>query len=168
MPGLKLGWVIFVIPGHILSGSSGPDLLSKISGSDPDSTLYHVLWWCCLALVMMEVYFNWSLVATIFLRRRRRIRKEVEHGSNFESCLILWIMKKCSESCVTVCVKCAYFTKESEERRKIFEYEKYIRSFEAMLAGSCKCLFIQPGHIRITVQVSRSSGWYWPQVFSNS
>ena len=29
-------------PGHILSGSSGPDPLYKISGSDLDSTLYHV------------------------------------------------------------------------------------------------------------------------------
>ena len=29
-------------PGHILSGSSGSDLLYKISGSDLDSTLYHV------------------------------------------------------------------------------------------------------------------------------
>ena len=29
-------------PGHILSRSSGPDPLHKISGSDPDSTLYHV------------------------------------------------------------------------------------------------------------------------------
>ena len=29
-------------PGHILSGSSGPDSLSKISGSDPDSTMYHM------------------------------------------------------------------------------------------------------------------------------
>ena len=28
--------------GHILSGSSGSDLLYKLSGSDPDSTLYHV------------------------------------------------------------------------------------------------------------------------------
>ena len=29
-------------PGHILSGSSGSDPLYKISGSDPDSTLYHM------------------------------------------------------------------------------------------------------------------------------
>ena len=29
-------------PGHILSGSSGPDPLYKISRSDPNSTLYHV------------------------------------------------------------------------------------------------------------------------------
>ena len=28
--------------GHILSGSSGSDPLYKISGSEPDSTLYHV------------------------------------------------------------------------------------------------------------------------------
>ena len=29
-------------PGHILSRSSGPDPLYKISGSDPDSTMYHM------------------------------------------------------------------------------------------------------------------------------
>ena len=29
--------------GHILSGSRGPDPLYKISRSDPDSMLYHVL-----------------------------------------------------------------------------------------------------------------------------
>ena len=29
-------------PGHILSGSSGSDPLYKLSGSDPDSTLYHM------------------------------------------------------------------------------------------------------------------------------
>ena len=29
-------------PDHILSGSSGPDPLYKLSGSDPDSTLHHV------------------------------------------------------------------------------------------------------------------------------
>ena len=28
--------------GHILSESSGSDPLYKLSGSDPDSTLYHV------------------------------------------------------------------------------------------------------------------------------
>ena len=29
-------------PGHILSGSSGSNQLYILSGSDPDSTLYHV------------------------------------------------------------------------------------------------------------------------------
>ena len=29
-------------PGHILSGSSVSDPLYKLSGSDPDSSLYHV------------------------------------------------------------------------------------------------------------------------------
>ena len=40
MPGLKPSRPSHL--GHILSGSSGPDLLYKISGSDPDSTLYHM------------------------------------------------------------------------------------------------------------------------------
>ena len=29
-------------PGHVLSGSTGSDLLYKISGTDPDSALDHV------------------------------------------------------------------------------------------------------------------------------
>ena len=48
------------------SRPSGSDLLYKISGSDPDSTLYHMRWWWCLALVTMEVYF--PILLKVFLK----------------------------------------------------------------------------------------------------
>ena len=50
-----------------------------------------------------SVFFNSAqdVLKLVIDGDRRRIRKEVEHGSNFESRLIR-MLKKCSESRVTV------------------------------------------------------------------
>ena len=42
-------------PDHVLSKSSGSDLVYKLSGSDPDSTLDHKHWRLVLIKVMNQV-----------------------------------------------------------------------------------------------------------------
>ena len=97
-------------------------------------------------------------------------KKDTKGSRAWQQVFNLWIMKKCLESCVAVCIKCAYFIQRKWEEKKDLRVQKYVRSFEAMLAGSykCLCLFIQPGHIRIK---SRSDpdcnpGWWVIRVSS--
>ena len=62
------------------------------------------------------------------------MRREVERGSSFGSCLILEVF---GVACCCVCKVCILY-KKGQWGGKIFGYEKFVGSFEAMLACSCK------------------------------
>ena len=62
--------------------------------------------------------------------------------------IILWIIKKSLESRVAtyVCKVCILYKKKVRGEEKSLGTKNMLDHL-GMLAGSCKCLFIQPGHI---------------------
>ena len=120
--GLKLGHPCQ--PGHILSGSSRPDPLYKISGSDPDST-YSVSRVSMMvpgpgedgivfpnsAQDVSNLIIDSGYICRAWQQFRIVLVSQGSSGSadaRLESCLVLRILNedsKCSELRVTLCVK---------------------------------------------------------------
>ena len=99
----------------------------------------------------------------LYFKEGERIRKEVEHGSNFkssvsrcpsesgdvrlESCLILWILNedlKCSESRVALCVK--------HTLQKKVSYLQQVSLFNRVISGSNPGYY--PGQCVIRISVT--------------
>ena len=150
-------------PGHILSGSSGSDPLYKISGSDPNSALYHVRWcwpwwrWKCISQFRSRCFESghWWRLYWKDMKGSRAISNRVnlaapfrvghrETRIKFNPTNTEWRLG--SESCVAVCV----CVKHSLQKKVICLQQ--VSLFNQVISGA------NPGLTRITIQVSGSSG----------
>ena len=150
--------------GYILSWSSGPDPLNKISGSDLDSTEYQVRWWWCLALVTMKYISQFCSRCFETGHWWWLYFKDTKGSRAWQQ---FWIVFNpvnneavFGVACCCMCKVCMLYKKKVkvEERSYMLDHLK-----QCLLAPASVPGFIWLGHIQVK---SRSAGhpgqWYWP------